>query len=40
MATTKPKHKISEFKNRMTAPVGFVQTNPKTRKPKKTTKKG
>ena len=35
MATRKPKNNINDFKNRMTAPVGFVATNPKTRKPKK-----
>ena len=37
--TKKPKHNINDFKNRMTSPVGFVATNPKTRKPK-TVKRG
>ena len=32
MATKK--RSINDFKNRMTSPVGFVATNPKTRKPK------
>ena len=34
------KRNISEFKNRMTSPVGFVRTDPKTRKPKNTKKRG
>lgn len=37
---TKPKRSINDFKDRMTSPVGFVRTDPKTRKPKKTVKKG
>lgn len=43
MATKKPKNNVNDFRDRMTSPVGFVQTNPKTRKPKttkNTTKKG
>ena len=35
MADKKPKNNIKDFKNRMTSPVGFVQTNAKTRKPTK-----
>lgn len=33
--TKKPKHTINDFKDRMTSPVGFTRTDPKTRKPKK-----
>ena len=40
MADTKPKHKVSDFKNRMTSPLGIVMTNPKTRKPKTKAKRG
>ena len=40
MAYSKPKNNIKDFKDRMTSPVGFVQTNPKTRKPKTTKKRG
>lgn len=34
------KGNIKDFKDRMTAPVGVVVTNPKTRKPKNAKKKG
>lgn len=37
MATKKPKNNINDFKDRMSSPIGIVITNPKTRKPKKTT---
>ena len=40
MADRKPKNKVSDFKDRMTAPVGIVLTNAKTRKPKTTKKRG
>lgn len=40
MTTKKPKTNIKDYRDRMTSPIAIVVTNPKTRKPKETKKKG
>jgi len=37
MATKKPRNSIGDYKDRMTSPLRLVLTDPKTRKPKRTT---